>query len=142
MILKAIERGVSEDRLAAILNVNPDNIRRKPTPARRNLRRRCLPPQGYLVLHRFLEPPIVRQEFFVTCRRRNGFAERPALCISWLEVRNRTQLMVVSPFGFWTSPITSDLVVADAVRLDQIALDGNAIYWTETQPQKQGRYFV
>jgi hypothetical protein len=29
MILKAIERGVSEDRLAAALNVNPDHIRRK-----------------------------------------------------------------------------------------------------------------
>jgi hypothetical protein len=29
MILKAIERGVSEDRLAAVLNVNADNIRRK-----------------------------------------------------------------------------------------------------------------
>lgn len=29
MILKAIERGVSEDRLAAVLNVNPDHIRRK-----------------------------------------------------------------------------------------------------------------
>ncbi len=29
MILKAIERGVSEDRLAAILSVNADNIRRK-----------------------------------------------------------------------------------------------------------------
>ncbi len=29
MILKAIERGVSEDRLAAVLSVNTDNIRRK-----------------------------------------------------------------------------------------------------------------
>jgi hypothetical protein len=29
MILKAIERGVSEDRLAAVLDVNPDHIRRK-----------------------------------------------------------------------------------------------------------------
>lgn len=29
MILKAVERGASEDRLAAVLNVNPDNIRRK-----------------------------------------------------------------------------------------------------------------
>ena len=44
--------------------------------------------------------------------------------------------MVVSPYGFWSSPITSDLVVADAIRLDQVALDGNAIYWTESQPQK------
>jgi hypothetical protein len=50
--------------------------------------------------------------------------------------------MVVSPYGFWSSPITSDLVVADAIRLDQVALHGNAIYWTESQPQKQGRYFV
>jgi dipeptidyl aminopeptidase/acylaminoacyl peptidase len=50
--------------------------------------------------------------------------------------------MVVSPYGFWSSPITSDLVVADAIRLDQVALDGSAIYWTESQPQKQGRSFV
>ena len=51
--------------------------------------------------------------------------------------------MVVSPYGFWNSPITSDLVVADAIRLDQVvALDGNAIYWTESQPRKQGRCFV
>src|SRR5437763_16453851 len=50
--------------------------------------------------------------------------------------------MVVSPYGSWNSPITSDLVVAEAIRLDQVALDGNAIYWTESQPQKQGRCFV
>src|SRR5258708_39390194 len=50
--------------------------------------------------------------------------------------------MVASPYGSWTSPITSDLVVAEAIRLDQVALDGDAIYWTESQPQKQGRSFV
>lgn len=50
--------------------------------------------------------------------------------------------MVQSPYGFWSSPITSDLVVADAIRLDQIALDGRSIFWTESQPQKGGRYFV
>jgi hypothetical protein len=49
--------------------------------------------------------------------------------------------MAASPYGFWTSPITSDLVVADSIRLE-VALDGDAIYWTETQPQKQGRTFV
>ena len=49
--------------------------------------------------------------------------------------------MIASPYGFWTSPITSDLVVADSIRLEQVALDGDAIYWTETQPQKQGRTF-
>ena len=50
--------------------------------------------------------------------------------------------MAASPYGFWTSPITSDLVVADSIRLEQVSLDGDAIYWTETQPQKQGRAFV
>src|SRR5713101_5312920 len=54
----------------------------------------------------------------------------------------RMQPMVASPYGSWTSPITSDLVVAEAIRLDQVALDGAAIYWTESQPQKQGRSFV
>ncbi|HWT84430.1 MAG TPA: hypothetical protein VN177_01550, partial [Myxococcales bacterium] len=50
--------------------------------------------------------------------------------------------MVARPYGSWTSPITSDLVVAEAIRLDQVALDGDTIYWTESQPQKQGRSFV
>ena len=50
--------------------------------------------------------------------------------------------MAASPYGFWTSPITSDLVVAEAIRLEQVALDGDAITWSETQPQKQGRTFV
>src|SRR5258707_4389323 len=54
----------------------------------------------------------------------------------------RMQPMVASPYGSWTSPITSDLVVAEAIRLDQVALDGDTIYWTESQPQKQGRSFV
>ncbi len=50
--------------------------------------------------------------------------------------------MALSPYGFWTSPITSDLVVANSIRLEEVALDGGAIYWSETQPQKQGRTFV
>ena len=50
--------------------------------------------------------------------------------------------MLVSPYGSWASPITSDLIAAEAIRLDQIALDGDAIFWTESQPQKQGRTFL
>jgi dipeptidyl aminopeptidase/acylaminoacyl peptidase len=49
--------------------------------------------------------------------------------------------MTVGPLGSWRSPITSDVVLADAIGLDQIALDGAALYWTESQPSKQGRYF-
>ncbi len=50
--------------------------------------------------------------------------------------------MNISPYGSWASPVTSDLIVAEAIRLDQVALDGEAIYWTESQPQKQGRTFL
>ena len=50
--------------------------------------------------------------------------------------------MATSAYGFWTSPITSDFVVADSIRLEQVALDGGVLYWSETQPQKKGRSFV
>ena len=50
--------------------------------------------------------------------------------------------MTVSPYGSWKSPITSDLVVQSAIGLDQVALDGDTIYWTEIHPQKQGRYLL
>jgi dipeptidyl aminopeptidase/acylaminoacyl peptidase len=50
--------------------------------------------------------------------------------------------MAMSPCGFWTSPITSDFIVADSIRLEQVALDRGVLYWTETQPQRNGRSFV
>ena len=50
--------------------------------------------------------------------------------------------MARSPYGFWRSPVTSDFVVADSIRLEQVALDGEVLYWSETQPQKKGRSFV
>ena len=50
--------------------------------------------------------------------------------------------MAASPYGFWASPVTSDFVVADSIRFEQVALDGDALYWSETQPQRNGRSFV
>src|SRR5271170_7129741 len=50
--------------------------------------------------------------------------------------------MTASPYGFWTSPITSDLVVADSIRFEQVALDGDVLYWSETRPQKKGRSLI
>jgi dipeptidyl aminopeptidase/acylaminoacyl peptidase len=50
--------------------------------------------------------------------------------------------MTAGPYGFWTSPVTSDFVVAETIRLEQVALDGDVLYWSETQPQKKGRTFV
>ncbi len=42
-------------------------------------------------------------------------------------------------YGFWKSPITSDLIVAESIRLGQIVLSGRDIYWTEGRPREGGR---
>ncbi|MFQ5649391.1 MAG: S9 family peptidase [bacterium] len=45
-------------------------------------------------------------------------------------------------YGTWPSPITAELIVAETVRLGQIALDGEAIYWIELRPWEGGRNVV
>ncbi|MES2832849.1 MAG: S9 family peptidase [Pseudomonadota bacterium] len=44
-----------------------------------------------------------------------------------------------APYGTWRSPITTEAIVADTVGLDQIAIDGNDIYWIENRASQQGR---
>ncbi len=48
----------------------------------------------------------------------------------------------VSSFGSWKSPITSDLIVSDTVKLEQIALDDLDIYWIERRPSENGRNVI
>jgi dipeptidyl aminopeptidase/acylaminoacyl peptidase len=43
------------------------------------------------------------------------------------------------PYGSWISPVTTDLIVGDTIRLGQPAITDGAIYWTEGRPQEQGR---
>ncbi|MBD3882294.1 S9 family peptidase [Phormidium tenue FACHB-886] len=47
-----------------------------------------------------------------------------------------------SPYGSWKSPITSDLIVAGTVRLGELELDGDTIYWSEGRPSEGGRNVV
>ena len=37
----------------------------------------------------------------------------------------------IAPYGSWELPITTDLIVQDAVRLGAIQLDGDDLYWVE-----------
>lgn len=48
----------------------------------------------------------------------------------------------VAPFGSWKSPITSDLIVAGTIRLGEIRLDGETVYWLEGRPTEGGRYVI
>jgi dienelactone hydrolase len=44
-----------------------------------------------------------------------------------------------APYGSWSSPITSDLIVASSIGLGEILLDGADVYWLESRPQEGGR---
>lgn len=46
------------------------------------------------------------------------------------------------PFGSWKSPITSDLIVAGAIRLSEIQLDGEDVYWIEGRAAEKGRNVI
>jgi dipeptidyl aminopeptidase/acylaminoacyl peptidase len=46
---------------------------------------------------------------------------------------------VVAPCGAWKSPLTADALLASALGLDQLQLDGDTIYWTEIRPSDGGR---
>src|SRR5262249_23873312 len=48
----------------------------------------------------------------------------------------------VAPYGSWKSPITSDLIVAATVGLEQPRLDGDDVSWIETRPAEGGRYVI
>src|SRR5215475_4620372 len=53
-----------------------------------------------------------------------------------------TALARTAPYGSWRSPITSDLIVAQAIMLSDVRIDGNDIYWLEGRPQEQGRNVI
>ncbi|MDB4894596.1 MAG: peptidase (acylaminoacyl-peptidase) family [Firmicutes bacterium] len=46
------------------------------------------------------------------------------------------------PYGSWKSPLTAELVTAASLKFEQIALDGNDIYWTESRPAEGGRSVI
>jgi dipeptidyl aminopeptidase/acylaminoacyl peptidase len=48
----------------------------------------------------------------------------------------------VAPYGSWKSPITSDLIVADTVGLEQPQLDGDDVCWVESRPAEGGRNVI
>ena len=47
-----------------------------------------------------------------------------------------------APYGSWSSPITSDLIVSSTIGLSGILLDGTDVYWLEARPQENGRSVI
>lgn len=50
--------------------------------------------------------------------------------------------MEIAPYGSWKSPITSELIVAGAVRLGAPQFDGDDLYWIEGRPSEGGRNVI
>jgi dipeptidyl aminopeptidase/acylaminoacyl peptidase len=48
----------------------------------------------------------------------------------------------IAAYGSWSSPITSDLIVASTIGLGEIMLDGADLYWIESRPQEGGRSVI
>jgi len=51
-----------------------------------------------------------------------------------------------SPYGSWKSPITSDLIISDSIRLGgidvEIEVENEDIYWIESRPTENGRSVI
>ena len=47
--------------------------------------------------------------------------------------------MTTAQYGSWKSPITADLVAGAGVGLDELAVDGDTLYWLEGRPLEGGR---
>jgi dipeptidyl aminopeptidase/acylaminoacyl peptidase len=45
----------------------------------------------------------------------------------------------IRPYGSWSTPVTSEVVVAQAVRLSDVRADGQDIIWAEGRPAEGGR---
>ena len=45
----------------------------------------------------------------------------------------------ILPYGSWPTPITSEAVVARAVRLAEVQVDGKDVIWSESRPSEWGR---
>ncbi len=48
----------------------------------------------------------------------------------------------IASYGSWKSPITSDLIVSETVRLSDIVLDGRDVFWVEMRPSEAGRNVI
>ncbi|MEJ2428079.1 MAG: S9 family peptidase [Deltaproteobacteria bacterium] len=48
----------------------------------------------------------------------------------------------MAPCGSWRSPVTSELIVSETIKLGQIFLDGSEAYWSESRPADGGRNVI
>ena len=49
---------------------------------------------------------------------------------------------LVAPYGSWRSPIAAEMLAEDTVRLGEVVVNGDAVYWIESRPAEAGRSVI
>ncbi|MBM2805998.1 MAG: peptidase prolyl oligopeptidase active site region, partial [Deltaproteobacteria bacterium] len=49
---------------------------------------------------------------------------------------------IIASYGSWKSPITAEIVAGGEIGLEQVRIDGDAIYWIERRAQEGGRKVI
>ncbi len=55
---------------------------------------------------------------------------------------HRNTQKTLAGYGTWESPLEAEDVAADAIRLEQVELDGDDVYWIEGRPEEKGRNVI
>jgi dipeptidyl aminopeptidase/acylaminoacyl peptidase len=48
----------------------------------------------------------------------------------------------VKPYGYWNSPVTTELITQGTKRFSNIVIDGDKVYWDELHPSEKGRSVI
>ena len=48
----------------------------------------------------------------------------------------------IAPYGSWKSPLTSEMIVSEAIKLGQLCVEGQDLYWIEGRPTEGGRNVI
>jgi hypothetical protein len=51
-------------------------------------------------------------------------------------------MKIISRFGSWASPITSEMVSSNSIHFEELRFDGEEIYWLEFRPSQSGRQVI
>jgi dipeptidyl aminopeptidase/acylaminoacyl peptidase len=65
-----------------------------------------------------------------------GVGRSPNGTVPGVSVASERQVL---PYGSWPTPITSEVVVAQAVKLSELHVDGKDVIWSEGRPAEAGR---
>jgi dipeptidyl aminopeptidase/acylaminoacyl peptidase len=59
-----------------------------------------------------------------------------------IRTQEKKSMPQIAPYGSWKSPITSEAITASSIRLEDVVIEGDTIYWSEQHPNEKGRYAI